>query len=1244
LKQPTTRNSRRKPALQKAQADFGKSQQRPPSDEVSGQNGSIPSFVEAEKDIQKQVDRYIELLAEAALKGRAEPEELADYRERATKLARFKDQKVRTFAPFHPDLSAIKTVTPAQAVILTILAFLWAVIFFFYGIPTLVVSIAFVTTIYLGDLVLNLFLATRILARSPEDHLDNAVVRAIPNHLWPRYTVLCPLYREAVIVPQFVRAMSLLDYPVEQLEILLITEEDDLETRDAILSMNLPAHFEVVTVPPGTPRTKPRACNFGLLKATGDYAVIYDAEDIPDPLQLKKAVLAFATHPAEVACVQAKLNYYNPDQNLLTRWFTVEYSLWFDLMLPALQNARAPIPLGGTSNHFRTAVLRQVGAWDPFNVTEDCDLGLRLAQYHYQTAMLDSTTYEEANSRLKNWLRQRSRWIKGYMQTYFVHMRHPLGYLREGRLRDFLWLQFTVGARIAMLFINPLMWLLLAIYIFFQNDVAPAYHILYPRLVLYLGAACLIFGNFFFLYSHLVGCIRRKQYRLMKWTLLVPFYWMLMSVAAGFAFVQLIFKPHYWEKTQHGFHLLIKTRRPAKQGRAAQRKLPKDALKEKQVADLPIAPIIDTLSTWRMQAIQKELPTIQQEFPTLELSELADLPTTKLSIVADLPTTRLPATTQAARQTQPERRKRRVRLPWTKDRWLGATILTAALMSLGSLWYSYNHQFILLYGDAYAHLRIARSVFDSLTPGITEFGGVWLPMPHVIMLPLVWSDILWRSGLAGALPSMCCYLVAAAYVFLAARRLTHNSLASFVGTLAFILNPNVLYLQTTPLTEPVLMATMTAACYYFLVWAQEDRPEHLIWAGATMCLATLSRYDGWGLFLVCLVLIVPIGWLRGQRRAQIGANLLLYGILGGLGIGLWVLWCTIIFHDPLYFQRGPFSAETQQAVLASQGTLSTYHNLWQSLRYYSTASIETLGPILFALALVALAAFILQRRRSPELIAALAFVTPFVFYVIVLYTGQVAVFVPGASDPGIKGDLFNARFGSEIVAPAALFLATLASRFSLARWLTPASRAALVSRVPLASIALLLAILLQSTLTFQGGIITLQDGQHGLSCETGNHINVYLLEHYNGGKILEDIRSIEDFADAGIDVKDVIYQDSGPYWQQALSDPASLVDWVIIQPGDNVSAVIDPTSPAFLGQFILVDQDEGVFLFHRKGLPPLPTRSISTNQLAEHALCRAGSAYLPNPSAALVSDAGYISPMERWARKTGKEGQALSYA
>ncbi len=464
-------------------------------------------------------------------------------------------KRVQTFSPLPKEASAAVTLTRGQGIAGVTLVLLWVLCLALWGSATLVATLGIVTAVYLGDLLLTAWLAARTLSHSPEEHIDNAVVRSLRDAAWPAYTILCPLYRETEVVSQFVQAMQALDYPEDRLQILFLTEADDAATRNAILALGLPKHFQVITVPDGELRTKPRACNYGLLRATGDYIVIFDAEDIPDPLQLKKAVLTFANHGDDLACVQAKLNFYNPRQNLLTRWFTNEYTLWFDLTLPGLQRLRSALPLGGTSNHFRADLLRQVGAWDPFNVTEDCDLGLRLAQHGLRTVVLDSTTMEEANSRPKNWVRQRSRWIKGYLQTYLVHMRRPLDYIREGRMRDFFALQLVVGARSATLYINPLMWLLLGIYLAFRGEVETTYHALYPAPIFYMGMICLIFGNFLYIYTYLIACAKRRQFGMMKWALLIPIYWAMMSVAASVALSQLIFRPFFWEKTQHGLHL-----------------------------------------------------------------------------------------------------------------------------------------------------------------------------------------------------------------------------------------------------------------------------------------------------------------------------------------------------------------------------------------------------------------------------------------------------------------------------------------------------------------------------------------------------------------------------------------------------------------------------------------------------------------------------------------------------------------
>ncbi|HLY29632.1 MAG TPA: glycosyltransferase, partial [Ktedonobacterales bacterium] len=786
----------------------------------------------------------------------------AAYTEQAMQPIYLRKSAYRTFAPIRRLWSAARTLTIGQSVGIVLLVMAMILSILLAPITTAGLIIAAISVFYCVDMGVMFLLVSAALTRPMAQTIDDRVARSINPTFWPSYTILCPLYHEVAVVPQYVEAMRLLDYPHDRLQVLLLTEEDDRQTRAALEAMYLPSNFEIVVVPDGQPRTKPRACNYGLLRATGEYIVIYDAEDIPDPLQLKKAALMFADHGPNVACVQAKLNFYNPVQNLLTRWFTAEYSLWFDLTLPALQRIGTFIPLGGTSNHFRTAVLRRVGGWDPFNVTEDCDLGVRLRQYGYATTILDSTTYEEANSNLHNWLRQRSRWIKGYMQTYLIHMRRPWRYLTEGRLQDFIWLQLFVGGRSATLLINPIMWLLLLLYILFRPVVAPTYAELYPRFILYIAAGSLIFGNFLFLYSQLIGCIQRKQYGLAFATLLIPIYWALMSFAAYIAFYQLLTKPHYWEKTQHGLHLRVGAaqrwpferrarptpgvvdagRQPSEKGnekgneKGALRDADEIALDQQETtqltafrrvspalpADAPAAVVaavgaaaaiaarssIAALETELLPAVPGRTPApASQPTPDLVASHLAgplanqrssrwmkkpDEYQLPLSYIADMlstvPVTAIAAPEKsaayeaprqatvralAANVTQPPQLQYLRRPGWLRDGWLIATLCTAICASLLSLWYSYTNGDIMLYNDSYSHLRIARRVLISSSPGIAQFGGVWLPLPHIIQLPFVWNDTLWFSGLAGSFSSMPCYVVAAVYLFLTARRLTH---------------------------------------------------------------------------------------------------------------------------------------------------------------------------------------------------------------------------------------------------------------------------------------------------------------------------------------------------------------------------------------------------------------------------------------------------------------------------------------
>lgn len=423
---------------------------------------------------------------------------------------------------------------------------------------TVVILIGALTIAYFADLLFNLFLIVKSFRSDPEIKFREEELTGLDDGKLPKYTVFCPLYKEWQVLPQFVSSMSRLDYPKDKLQVLLLLEENDRRTIEAARACRLPDYFQIVIVPDSKPKTKPKACNYGLLYASGEYSVIFDAEDVPDPRQLKKAVLAFRKSGGKVGCVQAKLNFYNPRQNILTRIFTAEYSLWFDLILSGLQAIGAPIPLGGTSNHFRTGDLRKFNGWDAFNVTEDCDLGMRLSKAGFKTAMMDSITLEEANSRTKNWLNQRSRWVKGYLQTYLVHMRKPRSLMKQWG-RHILTFQLVVGGKIFSMFINPAMWTITFLYFFAHARFGAVVKSLFPNpVLLYMGVVSLIFGNFLYLYYYMIGSAKHGHYDIIKYVFLVPLYWIGMSIAAWLALIRLIYVPHEWSKTTHGFHLFDK--------------------------------------------------------------------------------------------------------------------------------------------------------------------------------------------------------------------------------------------------------------------------------------------------------------------------------------------------------------------------------------------------------------------------------------------------------------------------------------------------------------------------------------------------------------------------------------------------------------------------------------------------------------------------------------------------------------
>lgn len=382
---------------------------------------------------------------------------------------------------------------------------------------------------------------------------------------WPYYTILVPLLREEEILPQLILAMNNIIYPKNRLEILILVEENDDITKNALAQVTLPSHFSIIEVKYSLPLTKPKACNYALEFARGEYVVIYDAEDIPDPLQLKKAVTSFEALSDEYVCVQAKLSFYNYKRNFLTQMFQIEYQLWFSSFLPGMISSNIPIPLGGTSNHIRMSALKEMMCWDPYNVTEDADLGFKIAHFRYKTYLIASHTFEEAPFEFRNWTYQRTRWIKGHIQTSLHHM---INWRNQTKSR--------IIFSILFIFLPILSYLLAPILILTYNngsiiiDAILLFSIIVSYIITAFIAQYMHFSfvknqeyqhNFLAQYQHYNYEYNKKSsFKILRWLLygihavIFALYHILHLYSAIRACIQIYSRPFYWNKTRHYGH------------------------------------------------------------------------------------------------------------------------------------------------------------------------------------------------------------------------------------------------------------------------------------------------------------------------------------------------------------------------------------------------------------------------------------------------------------------------------------------------------------------------------------------------------------------------------------------------------------------------------------------------------------------------------------------------------------------
>jgi hypothetical protein len=507
----------------------------------------------------------------------------------------------------------------------------------------------------------------------------------------------------------------------------------------------------------------------------------------------------------------------------------------------------------------------------------------------------------------------------------------------------------------------------------------------------------------------------------------------------------------------------------------------------------------------------------------------------------------------------------------------------ALVLGAAATYLAGRNDLILLYNDSLSHLDVARRVVDSRTPGLVQLGTVWLPVPHILLLPLVWNDFLWRTGLAGSILGLGCLVVTAVTLFRSSRILTEYRIAPWLAVAVLLSNPNLLYLQSTALTEPVLLATMTASAYYLLKWNRSGSHLDLALAGGAAMLAVGSRYDGWFFALACAGLVFLITWLRTRRVTDAQGICLAYAVLPVYAMVLWVVYNWVIFGDPLYFQRSEFSAAFQQQRFFVEGKLPTRGSLGLSAVTYAWAVLENVGVLVVALAVIGMLVYLARTRLNRDSLATYAFFSGLPFNIIALYLGQSIIMIPTMDPPGY----FNIRYGLVLLPGIALLAAYFSNE--LARWLRPVA----------ATLVVLCVLAVQVTLWLPGwprSVITIADGLGGLSTKT-NPIQTarYLREHYEGGGVLIDDSLVGLIFESGLHLREFVATGNGDLWRNALEEPARHVAWVAFRPdemGDRVTAALD-SEPQLTDNFTLAYAAEGYVLYRRisEAAPADPVRA-----------------------------------------------------
>ena len=483
----------------------------------------------------------------------------------------------------------------------------------------------------------------------------------------------------------------------------------------------------------------------------------------------------------------------------------------------------------------------------------------------------------------------------------------------------------------------------------------------------------------------------------------------------------------------------------------------------------------------------------------------------------------------------------------------------ASILSVFVINYSFHAGYLVTYGDAESHLNIAKRVVHSITPGFSQLGGIWLPLPHLLMIPFVYFDSLWRTGLAGSILSGISFVISAVFIYKLVLLVTDNKYAALISFLIFSLNPNILYMQTTAMSELPLILFFVTSTYFFIKFLMDQEDIFSLITAALLGLAaSLTRYDGWFLVLTqasILIFLYLKRFIQKQDRKILEGQFFLFSTLAFLGIFLWIGWDLLILGDPFYFSNSSFSAKSQQQGWLARGELPTYHNLYLSIIYYSMTALRNIGTILSALFIFGLLIYIANKDFIKRGLIISLFLTPFTFYVATLYMGQSVIFIPDVVPKDFEWHMFNVRYGIMMVPVAAFFTAYL------------------FNRVHLLSKLLIIFLLISQAVSFISGyekVITWEDGKYGFSSFKSPHVESWIRENYDGGLVL-----IDDFARtlsiirSGIPMQNIIYIGNKPYWEESLKEPEKHARWIIMQKSDVVWSTIlnDPDTSGRLYKY-----------------------------------------------------------------------------